>query len=166
MRYTANDEPGEPRGKRWCGYAEARELVTFEDSRALLSEAEKLRRRLGASLIDGRAMKTPEVFVEQVLIGFLVLLIGALPFVSAILPELDGNLKIIGSAIVATGVAYLLGIPFDRFADDVLSSLEKRNRLAFSVEPPVPGSEDPFPEDLLKIAVQQANDGTVRLTSS
>lgn len=106
-------------------------------------------------------MKTTEVFVEQVLIGFLVLLIGALPFVGATLPESVGALKVIGSAIGTVGVAYLLGIPFDRFADSVLSSLETRTRLAFSVEHPVPGSEDPFPEDLLKIAVQQANDGTV-----
>lgn len=106
-------------------------------------------------------MKTTEVFVEQVLIGFLVLLIGALPFAGAILPAPDSTLKVIGSAIGAIGVAYLLGIPFDRFADSVFSSLEKRNRLAFSIEHPVPGSADPFPEDLLKIAVQEASDGTV-----
>ena len=49
MRYAAKDEPGEPRGRRWCSYAEAQELLTFADTRALLAEAEKLRRRLGAS---------------------------------------------------------------------------------------------------------------------
>ncbi len=106
-------------------------------------------------------MKTTEVFVEQVLIGFLVLLIGALPFVGAIPSEFDGLLKIIGSAIGVVGMAYLLGIPFDRFADTVLSSLERRNRLAFSAEHRVPKSGDPFPASLLRIAVQQANDGTV-----
>ena len=71
------------------------------------------------------------------------------------------TLGAIGSAIGAVGVAYLLGIPFDRFADSVFSSLETRNRLTFSVKHPVPGSEDPFPEDLLKIAVRQASSGTV-----
>ena len=49
MRYAAEVEPGEPRSRRWCGYAEARELLTFADTRALLAEAEKLRRCLGAS---------------------------------------------------------------------------------------------------------------------
>jgi hypothetical protein len=106
-------------------------------------------------------LKTTELFVEQVLIGFLVLLIAALPFVGAIPPEMPGILKIIGSAIGAVGVAYLLGIPFDRFADSVFSSLEKRIRLKLSIKHPVPGSEDPFPEDLLKIAVLQASTGTV-----
>jgi hypothetical protein len=106
-------------------------------------------------------LPTTEVFVEQVLIGFLVLLIAALPFAGADLPPLPGTLGIIGSAVGAVGVAYLLGIPFDRFADSVFSSLERRIRLAFSVKHPVPGSEDPFPEDFLKIAVREASGGTV-----
>ena len=40
------------------------------------------------------------------------------------------------------------GIPFDRFADSVLSGLENRKRLAFSLKHPTPESEDPYPEDL------------------
>lgn len=106
-------------------------------------------------------MKTTEVFVEQIFIGFMVLLIGALPFIGIILPETGNATKIIGSALGVAGVAYLLGIPFDRFADTVLSSLEKRNRLRFSIRNPVPDSADPFPEGLLKIAVRQANSGVV-----
>jgi 8-oxo-dGTP pyrophosphatase MutT (NUDIX family) len=49
MRFAAEEESGERRGRRWCGYAQARELLTFADSRALLAKAEKLRRRLGAA---------------------------------------------------------------------------------------------------------------------
>ena len=49
MRYAAEDEPGGLRGRRWCGYREARELLTFADTRALLAEAKKLRRPLVAS---------------------------------------------------------------------------------------------------------------------
>jgi hypothetical protein len=106
-------------------------------------------------------VNTTEIFVEQVLIGVLVLLIAALPFVSAIPPDLPDAFKIIGTAIGVVGVAYLLGIPFDRFADSLTSSLEKRIRLKLCLKRPLPGSEDPFPEDLLKIAVLQAESGTV-----
>jgi 8-oxo-dGTP pyrophosphatase MutT (NUDIX family) len=54
MRYTSEvepgeDKPGEGRGRRWCAYGEALDLLTFADARALLAEAETLRRRLVAS---------------------------------------------------------------------------------------------------------------------
>ena len=66
-------------------------------------------------------MKTTEIFVEQVLIGFIVLLIGALPFLDSILQMLDSTEKLVGSAVVVTGVAYLLGIPFDEVVQTALS---------------------------------------------
>ena len=49
MRYISEDGPGEGRGRRWCGYGEALKLLTFADARALLAEAETLRRRFVAS---------------------------------------------------------------------------------------------------------------------
>lgn len=45
MRYVAETEPVEQRSKRWSGYKAAMELLTFADSRALLSQAEGIRRR-------------------------------------------------------------------------------------------------------------------------
>jgi 8-oxo-dGTP pyrophosphatase MutT (NUDIX family) len=49
MRYAAEEETGERRGKRWCGYAQALKLLTFADARALLADAENLRRRLASA---------------------------------------------------------------------------------------------------------------------
>src|SRR5688500_4712604 len=63
-------------------------------------------------------MKTTELFVEQTLTGFLVLTAAAAPFLSwATLQELPDEAKggiDIGSAAGAIGVAYLLGVIFDR----------------------------------------------------
>jgi len=63
-------------------------------------------------------MKTTELFVEQTLTGFLVLTAAAAPFLSwETLQELPDEAKggiDIGSAAGAIGVAYLLGVIFDR----------------------------------------------------
>jgi hypothetical protein len=81
-------------------------------------------------------MKTTEVFVEQVLIGFLLLTVvglalwpevikGLLSGDAAATPTLD---KVVtGAAIIA--VAYLLGIVYDRFADTLFQDLEQHYRL-------------------------------------
>ena len=68
-------------------------------------------------------MKTTEVFVEQVLIGFMVLAIGWLPFYR--FADLKLGLESAAQAAVAVGVAYLLGIVFDRFADTLLGRVER-----------------------------------------
>src|ERR687892_741368 len=99
-------------------------------------------------------MKTTELFVEQTLTGFLVLTAVASPFLSwetlEELPEVD-----ISSAAGAIGVAYLLGVIFDRFADTLLERLNRWNRLRFALELKEENNalspEDPFPEDQLQI---------------
>lgn len=102
-------------------------------------------------------MKTTEIFVEQVLIGLLVLATGYLPYCNTgKIKELFASKSIVeGAGIVA--IAYLLGIVFDRFADTLLSRLEQYHRLKFAFNLIKKGKQhtgsDPYPEDLLKIKI-------------
>lgn len=76
-------------------------------------------------------MKTTELYIEQVIIGLLVLAIVALPWT----PELKGTLGEINLAegSVLLGLAFLLGIPFDRLADTLTERLDRRHRLQFAL---------------------------------
>ena len=105
-------------------------------------------------------MSTTEIFIEQVIIGLLVLLIGCLlGGESSVRWVLNADL---GSFVVVAALAYLLGIVFDRIGDTVLARLERHNRLHFAAEiaprpnaptdPEVP-LEDPFQEDKARLAV-------------
>src|SRR6187401_322770 len=106
-------------------------------------------------------MKSTELFVEQTLTGFLVLAAAAAPFVSLeTLQKLPDGAKggiDISKAAGAIGVAYLLGIVFDRFADTLLERFNRWNRLLFAIElvreKEALSKEDPFPEDRLQIEV-------------
>jgi hypothetical protein len=111
-------------------------------------------------------MKTTELFVEQTLTGFLVLAAGAAPFLSwEKLEKLPGEAKggiDISSAAGAIGVAYLLGVVFDRFADTLLERINRWNRLLFTIdlkkENKALSPDDPFPEDRLQIEVIHKGD--------
>lgn len=111
-------------------------------------------------------MKTTELFVEQTLTGLLVLAAGAAPFLSwEKLQKLPGEAKggiDISSAAGAIGVAYLLGVIFDRFADTLLERINRWNRLLFAIELKEENKalspDDPFPEDQLQIEVIQKGD--------
>jgi hypothetical protein len=111
-------------------------------------------------------MKTTELFVEQTLTGFLVLTAGAAPFLSwEKLQKLPGEAKggiDISSAAGAIGVAYLLGVIFDRFADTLLERINRWNRLLFAIELKEENKalspDDPFPEDRLQIEVIHKGD--------
>jgi hypothetical protein len=111
-------------------------------------------------------MKTTELFVEQTLTGFLVLSAGAAPFLSweklQDLPEKAKGGIDISSAAGAIGVAYLLGVIFDRFADTLLERINRWNRLLFAIDLKEDGKalspEDPFPEDRLQIEVIHKGD--------
>src|SRR5919106_1197337 len=111
-------------------------------------------------------MKTTELFVEPTLTGFLVLAAGAAPFLSwetlqELPDEAQGGIDI-GSAAGAIGVAYLLGIIFDRFADTLLARFNRWNRLLFAIElkkeKEALSPDDPFPEDQLQIEVIHEGD--------
>jgi hypothetical protein len=104
-------------------------------------------------------MKTTELFVEQTLTGFLILAAGAAPFLSwEKLEKLPGEAKggiDISSAAGAIGIAYLLGVIFDRFADTLLERINRWNRLLFAIELKKENKalspDDAFPEDRLQI---------------
>src|ERR671911_199723 len=111
-------------------------------------------------------MKTTELFVEQTLTGFLVLTAAAAPFLSwenleKLPDEARGGVDI-SSAAGAIGIAYLLGVIFDRFADTLLERVNRWNRLRFAIELKKDNAAlspgDPFPEDQLQIEVIHQGD--------
>jgi hypothetical protein len=76
-------------------------------------------------------MQTTEIFIEQVLIGAMVLLIGALPFYESwgrYVFAGGENSPLLLYAAVFVAAAYLLGIPFDRFIDARMSHYERHIR--------------------------------------
>jgi hypothetical protein len=103
-------------------------------------------------------MKTTEIFVEQVLIGFLVLLIPGLLWWDTLAPAWNtGTNKLFTGAALA-GAAYLIGIAYDRVADTLLEDLDQHFRLAYALKPSGPArggsqQEDPFPESKLRMAL-------------
>jgi hypothetical protein len=108
-------------------------------------------------------MKTTAIFIEQAIIGFIVLAICLLPVHSAIAlsnNEPSGSRDVFVAA-VAIGVAYLLGIIFDRYADACAGGYERHLRARYAIELatwPEGRAADPFPEDRYRI--QQLHAGT------
>lgn len=108
-------------------------------------------------------MKTTEIFVEQVLIGALVLGAAFLPWWPEVSRLFGPNgIGTLGGGVAALGVAYLLGILCDRLADTLTEDLERHHRLRFALAWPAlrdvapPRKEttdwkDPFPEDDLRL---------------
>jgi hypothetical protein len=81
-------------------------------------------------------LKTTEVFVEQVLIGFLVLAAAALIAFPDALRELltaagsaGATFDKIAGSVAIVAIAYLAGIVYDRFADTLFQDLEQHHRL-------------------------------------
>lgn len=108
-------------------------------------------------------MKTTELFVEQVLIGFLVLFSGGLLVSKKLLESIfSANL---GEAAALVGAAYLLGIVYDRFADTLLQDLEQHHRLWYGLKslkrnPYWHGDapkKDPFPEHEYRMRILHNN---------
>lgn len=102
-------------------------------------------------------MKMTEVFVEQVLIGLLVMLNLAL----MLPPEVTLQIKALDKAILeamfvaaAIATAYLVGIVFDRCADTLLEDIERHCRLRTALQGKKPPLEcDPFPEAKYRMKV-------------
>jgi hypothetical protein len=97
---------------------------------------------------------------------FVVRTAAAAPFLSwdtiEKLPEEAQGGVDISSAAGAIGVAYLLGVIFDRFADTLLERFNRWNRLLFAIELKKENKalspDDPFPEDRLQIEVIHQGD--------
>jgi hypothetical protein len=117
-------------------------------------------------------MKTTEIFIEQVLVGFLLLLAFALPYTTEIWSSLlsppittsdqdaaAGNggsgtndlFKTLGAGAVLVGIAYLLGLLFDRYADQITQPLERHIRTLVAIRTSKIGNA--FPEDILDIGL-------------
>ncbi len=122
-------------------------------------------------------MKTGELFIEQVLIGALVLAIGICPWVVAQYTDIKDfvveHSDVIGSLIalsgaIIVGLSFLLGIIFDRFADSLMARLEQHHRLQFTckmlkktkiLELPIETWSDLFPEDHFRLVMLRESDG-------
>lgn len=111
-------------------------------------------------------MKTTEIFVEQLLIGFLVIFIlvmfgfydaDLLAEWRAVLRELETASKI-GLAAVLVGAAYWIGIIYDRCADTILKDFDQHGRLQVGLDGETLNeffnTYDPFPEDTIRLLVQ------------
>lgn len=111
-------------------------------------------------------MRTTEIFAEQIIIGFLILGIIVLPFLTLKWNQSQINLGNIGKGILIIILAYLLGIIFDRFADTLLSRHEQYNRLNFAEKLKEKLHEkqftqkDPFPEEIWRMKILSRKDGT------
>lgn len=106
-------------------------------------------------------MNTTEIFVEQVLIGGLVLLVVAIGYVDldALPLPTEGALAGAFAVVGFVGAAYLAGIVTDRVFDSLLQDLERHARLRFvwrtiwEEKLPEPIGEDPFEEGRLRLAL-------------
>lgn len=108
-------------------------------------------------------MKTTELFVDQVLIGLLVLVtllaLSPLPF-----PSLDNFDLAKATAVVAC--AYFTGILYDRFADTLLQDMESHQRLAVSLGKWMaakPANSDRFPGFPATARTEVFDAGTYRM---
>lgn len=105
-------------------------------------------------------MKTTELFVEQMLIGLLVLAAGGL-----LMPgqPMDAFWNLgPGESAAVLAVAYLIGVVYDRCADTILQDLERHHELWFTVGL-VKGSKpekETFPLSNLRIKILESDTAT------
>ena len=102
-------------------------------------------------------MKTTEVFVEQVIIGSIVLLLGyflhqeSLAFLFSQFPQFNETVAAIIFGIILVGLAYLIGIVYDRYADSIFQDFERLGRIRYVLdnekENVIRSEDELFPED-------------------
>jgi hypothetical protein len=91
-------------------------------------------------------MNTTELFVDQVLIGAVVLFVGIMVIDPQRVHDLSNPSLTFGAIFL--GAAYLVGILYDRFADTLLEDLERHHRILFLLRGREPNTKkDPFPEE-------------------
>ncbi|MCP5044879.1 MAG: hypothetical protein GY944_27950 [bacterium] len=110
-------------------------------------------------------MKTAEVAIEHVLAGLLVISAFLLPFVSelpvVLEPELDTK-----DVVGVLGLAYMIGVVFDRVADTLLSPRERYLRLEVAAKHASKSAGDPFPQRELEYELREKNDGRLEWMDS
>lgn len=93
-------------------------------------------------------MELTQVYVEQVIIGAMVLVIAAILVTGVVwFPESSLGELVAGGAFI--GAAYVAGILYDRCADTLLERLERQNRVRFALKRlgrTFPFEKDPFEE--------------------
>jgi hypothetical protein len=113
-------------------------------------------------------MKTTDLFIEQVMIGFLVLtmcLLPVYPEIAQVSDQKAWGLKDLIFGVAAVGLAYLCGVVFDRYADACTKRFEKHLRARYALELAglnTTAAPDPFPEDRYRIGQLQASEGINR----
>ena len=105
-------------------------------------------------------MNATDVYVEQVIIGGIVVAIVVTLFTGA-LPQLEGDWAEIG---VFVAIAYLAGLVYDRIGDTLLERIEKRQRLEFAIGERIRNRDidDPFPEDRYRAFVHSGGEELAR----
>jgi hypothetical protein len=109
-------------------------------------------------------MRTTEIFVEQVIIGGLVILIGYILFpqdAEKCLKCFDDTFAQISLGALMVGAAYLIGIVYDRFTDTMFQDLERHCRWSYLLSKKgfykvlecVKLDKDPYPEHHYRIAI-------------
>jgi hypothetical protein len=113
-------------------------------------------------------MKTTEIYIEQVFIGFVILLIALAPWLGEIaaagpVPGELAKLALVGTA--AIGIAFFIGIPFDRLSDTLIERMDKLHRLSMAFDraqrPENAYDADFYPEDRLLIRCLNGAPGIV-----
>jgi hypothetical protein len=82
-------------------------------------------------------VNTAQLYVEPIIVGFLVLLLFALPYAPEIVSILGQMQKLnlpneVALGAVLIGLAYVVGMLADRLIDSGLEALEKHNRVRFA----------------------------------
>lgn len=97
-------------------------------------------------------MNTTELFVDQVLIGAVVLFVGIMVVDPQSVHDLSSPSLTFGAIFL--GAAYLIGILYDRFADTLLEDLERHHRILFLLRGRDPDNKkDPFPEEKFRASL-------------
>lgn len=98
-------------------------------------------------------MDTTSVYVEQVIIGFFVI-VTAIVLATGTVPAVPEKVNVVLAGLALIGASYVAGILYDRCADSLLDPLACWNRVAFAVRGLQPANAaaheyvttDPFPE--------------------
>jgi len=113
-------------------------------------------------------MNTAQVSIELVLAGILALCAFALPFWTG--SDISADLLQSEALIGILGIAYLLGVIFDKLADTVLTPMEHFLRLkqADKYLDKKPGfkGKDPFPQNELEFKLKRTKDGRLEWMDS
>ena len=104
-------------------------------------------------------MRQTEIYVEQVIIGFCVLVIVDVLLTGRVPQPSDKGLL---TGAIVIGASYVVGILYDRCADSLLERFDRWNRIRFAVRgtpddhmTPPAWPSDPFPQFSRKLSVKE-----------